>query len=331
MLNYYQSLLGYLADNIHKKESQAFLSWANILPDAIQRGLCEQRYGDLKRWRSALEKLPDTQPSHVELRNKVAIGVATDCDDGTWEFIDLQLRQLIPWRKGPMSIHGIDINTEWRSDWKWDRVIPHLAPLKGKTILDVGCGNGYHCLRSYGAGAERVIGIDPSPRFVVQFYMMKHFLGDVPVDVLPLGIESLPAEMQTFDTTFSMGVLYHRRSPMDHLRELKATLRSGGQLVLETLLIDGGIGDTLVPEGRYAMMNNVWFLPSAETLISWLKKCGFVNPRLVDIAKTTTDEQRATEWMTFHSLADFLDTNDISKTIEGHPAPLRGVFVADVH
>jgi tRNA (mo5U34)-methyltransferase len=331
MLNYYQSLLGYLADNIHEDQRKTFLSWAKILPDAIQHGLCEKRYGDLKIWLDALDNLPFTQPSHIELLDKVAIGAAHDCDDDTWATIDTQLKQLIPWRKGPMSIHGVDINTEWRSDWKWDRVIPHLAPLEGKIVLDVGCGNGYHCLRSYGAGAKRVIGIDPSPRFVVQFYMMKHFLGDVPVDVLPLGIESLPTEMQAFDTTFSMGVLYHRRSPMDHLRELKATLRPGGQLVLETLLIDGDVGDTLVPEGRYAMMNNVWFLPSADTLISWLRKCGFVNPRLVDIAKTTTEEQRATEWMNFHSLADFLDPNDDSKTIEGHPAPLRGVFVADVN
>jgi tRNA (mo5U34)-methyltransferase len=174
-----------------------------------------------------------------------------------------------------------------------------------------------------------VIGIDPSPRFVVQFYMMKHFLGDIDVDVLPIGIESLPHDLQSFDTTFSMGVLYHRRSPMDHLRELKATLSSGGQLVLETLLIDGELGEVLVPEGRYAMMNNVWFLPSADTLISWLSKCGFRNPRVVDIAPTTVEEQRATEWMTFHSLADFLDPNDSNKTIEGHPAPLRGVFVAE--
>ena len=127
-----------------------------------------------------------------------------------------------------------------------------------------------------------------------------------------------------------MGVLYHRRSPMDHLRELKATLRPGGQLVLETLIIEGGLGECLVPEGRYAMMNNVWFLPSATTLISWLKKCGFVNPRVVDITKTTLEEQRTTDWMTFHSLSDFLDPNDDTKTVEGHPAPLRGVFLAEM-
>ncbi|MFT6221708.1 MAG: tRNA (mo5U34)-methyltransferase [Candidatus Endobugula sp.] len=333
MLNHYQSLLHYLSDTSHQSKKQKLAEWATRLPQDIQAGLCEKRYGDLKQWRQALDALPttsnDTTHSLPQLCNKIAIGQAAECDAETLSEIKLQLQQLIPWRKGPMSIHGIHIDTEWRSDWKWDRVLPHLAPLEGRTVLDVGCGNGYHCLRSYGAGAQRVIGIDPSPRFVVQFYMMKHFLGDINVDVLPIGIEALPNDLHSFNTTFSMGVLYHRRSPMDHLRELKSTLSSGGQLVLETLLIDGKMGDTLVPEGRYAMMNNVWFLPSADTLISWLRKCGFRNPRLVDIATTTIEEQRATEWMKFHSLADFLDPNDNSKTVEGHPAPLRGVFVAE--
>jgi tRNA (mo5U34)-methyltransferase len=180
-----------------------------------------------------------------------------------------------------------------------------------------------------GAGAARVIGIDPSPRFVVQFYMLKHFIGPRPVDVLPVGIEALPANLRAFDTTFSMGVFYHRRSPMDHLRELRATLRPGGQLVLETLVIDGPAGAVLVPEGRYAMMNNVWFIPSCDTLLGWLRKCGFINPRVVDCTRTTTAEQRATPWMTFQSLPDFLDPADPTKTAEGHPAPLRAVFVAD--
>ena len=181
-----------------------------------------------------------------------------------------------------------------------------------------------------GEKAKSVLGIDPSPRFIVQFYMLKHFIDQaLPIDILPIGIEDLPVNLEFFDTTFSMGVLYHRRSPIDHLRELKATLKPGGQLILETLVIDGKLGDTLVPEGRYAKMNNVWFLPSIPTLVSWLSKCGFENPRCVDQNYTSIEEQRATDWMDFQSLPDFLDPNDSSKTIEGHPAPLRAVFVAN--
>jgi tRNA (mo5U34)-methyltransferase len=50
---------------------------------------------------------------------------------------------------------------------------------------------------------------------------------------------------------------------------------------------------------------------------------------MVDISTTSIEEQRSTDWMTFESLEDFLDPNDHSKTIEGHPAPTRAVFLAE--
>jgi tRNA (mo5U34)-methyltransferase len=303
--------------------------WIKILPQQLAANFNTERYGDLAGWLEALENLPEVSTDTVELSKEVSLSSLTPISTEDQQQIDASLRALIPWRKGPYTIHDIHIDTEWRSDWKWDRVLPHIDDLTDRTILDVGCGNGYHCWRMLGAGAKRVIGIDPSPRFIVQFRMLKHFIGEAAVDVLPLGIEDLPDNLQAFDTTFSMGVLYHRRSPMDHLRELKATLKPGGQLVLETLVIAGELGCTLVPEGRYAKMNNVWFLPSCETLVSWMKKCGYKNIKVVDLGTTTTEEQRATEWMTFHSLAEFLDPNDSTLTAEGHPAPMRAVIVAN--
>lgn len=322
MLNHYRGFLEFL-------QSQGLNHWAETLKQQLPAGLSEQRYGDLRDWRDALEELPAVKPRSFDLGTGVTIGKAHELTEAARTRIEDCFRRLIPWRKGPFSIFGVNIDAEWRSDWKWQRLLPHLPPLAGQ-VLDVGCGNGYHCLRMLGAGADRVTGIDPSPRFVVQFLMLKHFLGELPVDVLPITMEQLPPNLARFDTTFSMGVLYHRRSPMDHLRELKATLKPGGQLVLETLIIAGKEGQVLVPEGRYGSMRNVWFIPSAATLISWLRKCGFARPTLVDSNQTATAEQRSTEWMSFQSLANFLDPGDPNQTIEGHPAPLRGIFTATV-
>ena len=303
--------------------------WLEVLPAQIERGLSHERFGDLAQWIAALEALPVIDTDQIDLSTAVRLSSNEPVEEQQKQSIEAALARLIPWRKGPFHVHGTHIDTEWRSDWKWDRVLPHLEPLKDRTILDVGCGNGYHCWRMLGEGAQRVIGIDPSPRFVVQFHMIKQFMPTAPVDLLPVGIEDLPQNLQAFDTTFSMGVLYHRKSPIDHLRELKASLRPGGQLVLETLVIKGKLGEVLVPEGRYAKMNNVWFLPSCETLLSWMKKCGFKNPRVVDINQTGQDEQRSTDWMKFQSLPDFLDPEDPNRTDEGHPAPIRAVFVAE--
>ena len=213
--------------------------------------------------------------------------------------------------------------------------MPHIAPLDDRLVLDVGCGNGYHCWRIAEAGARCVIGIDPTAVFLAQFLAIHglaaavdpHFVGRV--TMLPLGIEDLPGDLDRFDTVFSMGVLYHRRSPLDHLGELRSALRAGGQLVLETLVIDGGVDQVLVPQGRYAKMRNVWFIPSTAMLEVWLMRSGFRRVRTVDVTPTTVEEQRSTAWMTFESLADFLDPADNRFTIEGYPAPQRAIVVAD--
>jgi len=303
--------------------------WAQVLATQIEQGLSQERYGDLASWLKALEDLPAITADRVQLNSsRVGAGCTTPLDAQTASLLRRALQRLHPWRKGPFELFGARIDTEWRSDWKWDRLLPGIDTLAGRRVLDVGCGSGYHCWRMLGEGAAEVIGIDPSPLFVVQFWALQKYLRQNNVWVLPLAMEQVPAKLQAFDTVFSMGVLYHRRSPFDHLQELRDCLRPGGQLVLETLVIEGGPGEILVPEDRYARMGNVWFLPSCDTLLGWLAKLGLAEPTLIDVTVTTTQEQRSTEWMTFHSLADFLDPQDASQTIEGYPAPRRAIVTA---
>lgn len=320
----YSSLIDFM------KHDEAFACWAERLPGQIDEGFSTRRHGDLPIWNTIINNLPDFSPASIDLdADLVRAGEAGDIDEAQRKQLKQQLMQLQPWRKGPFAVFGIHIDTEWHSDWKWNRIREHIKPLTGKTVLDVGCGSGYHCWRIKGAGAARVIGIDPSPLFVMQFHAVKKYLGDNQVDVLPVGIDDVPGKLQAFDTVFSMGVLYHRRSPLDHILQLKDCLKPGGELVLETLIIDGDENDVLVPEDRYACMKNVWFIPSVEQLLRWLKRCKFRNMRVVDIDQTSVEEQRATEWMTSQSLRNFLDPEDINKTKEGYPAPKRAVILAD--
>ncbi|AER32401.1 tRNA (mo5U34)-methyltransferase [Pantoea sp. PA1] len=301
--------------------------WLDVLPAQISDWQRENLHGHFRDWYKSLEYLPLLEPQRLDLLNSVSAD-RDDISDRHRQGIEKLLRNLMPWRKGPYSLYGTEINTEWRSDWKWERVLPHISSLAGRTVLDVGCGSGYHMWRMIGAGAHLVVGIDPMQLFLCQFEAVRKLLNDDRrAHLLPLGIEQLPA-LQAFDTVFSMGVLYHRRSPLDHLLQLKNQLVSGGELVLETLVIEGDVNQVLVPGERYAQMRNVYFIPSAEALKSWLEKCGFVNVRIVDFALTSTEEQRRTSWMTSESLAEFLDPDDSSKTVEGYPAPLRAVLVA---
>lgn len=304
--------------------------WLETLPEQVENSLQRLNHGDLHRWLDALEALPAFTPSSLGLDEPaVRIGEPGDLDERALARLRESLMALHPWRKGPFEIAGLKIDTEWRSDWKWERVIPHVSPLQGRWVLDVGCGSGYHAWRMAGAGAARVIGIDPTLLYVMQYFAIRHFLPEPkpPVDVLPLRLEDLPQGLRAFDTVFSMGVLYHRRSPFDHLFELRDALRSGGELVLETLVIEGGEGEVLVPRGRYAQMRNVWFLPTVAELACWLKRAGYRDIRCVDVSLTTVAEQRSTEWMQFNSLADFLDPEDPGKTLEGYPAPRRATLI----
>jgi len=325
--------------NHDQKEQVRLKGWLATSPLAAQTDslyamltqACEQaeKHGDYPRWQQALAQLPALAPSSLALdADAVRIGYASDCSEQQRAQLLSSLQALHPWRKGPFDFFATHIDSEWHSDWKWNRLKDAISPLDGRTILDVGCGSGYHCWRMRGAGASWVVGIDPGILFLMQFRAAQHYIQDEAVQFWPIGIDDLPTGMACFDTVFSMGILYHRRSPINHLLQLKGLLRKAGELVLETLVVVGDEQRCLLPAGRYAKMRNTWFLPSVAMLKLWLKRSGFHHIRLMDISPTTTDEQRSTDWMRFESLADFLDPADQSRTIEGYPAPLRAVFIA---
>lgn len=292
--------------------------------------LADLRHGDLPRWLAILDGLPDIRPSAVDLRNAVVIGAAEDCDPLQRAALMAALQSFIPWRKGPFELFGIQLDSEWRCQMKWDRLVPHLDDLHGRRVLDVGCGNGYYGLRLCGAGAEQVVGLEPHLPYVMQFRLLKRYLSGLPCHVLPAPLEAVPPDVCGFDTVLSMGVIYHHRKPIDHLMSLRRLLRPQGQLLLETLVVDGEAGYCLTPQERYARMPNVRFVPSVPTAVGWLKQCGFNQIDLADQSITTIQEQRQTQWMPFDSLAQALNPADNSLTIERLPAPRRALFTCSV-
>ena len=312
-----------------------FCEWQESLPEQFATVLSQRQHGKAEEWQLILAALPEINASSIDIgADCVRIGSTGDCDAETNAALKSLLKQLIPWRKGPYELFGIHIDTEWHSDWKWQRIQPHLTPLQNRRVLDVGCGNGYHMWRMLAEGAKLVVGADPSQFFLTQFHTLKKYAGQHPIHLLPFKSEDLPAfntefKGKGFDTVFSMGVLYHRISPIEHLQELKSFMRAGAELVLETLIIEDGGYEVLIPEDRYAKMRNVWFLPSPKLLVRMLERVGFKNIRVVDINQTSIQEQRSTEWMEFESLQDFLDPEDQAKTIEGYPPPRRAVVICN--
>lgn len=323
---WYQS---YLAGIGALHGNSAFNQWLAQAPDIVGQAIAGMRHGKLDDWCALLGQLPEWSNCECETGSP-AITVRSEAvlSQAQQDSLTNQLKQLAPWRKGPFDINGIVIDSEWRSDLKWERLAAHIAPLQDRLVLDVGCGNGYHCWRMAAAGARAVIGLDPVLLYLMQYFAIQHFVQAPNVFVLPLRLEALPSGVQAFDTVFSMGVLYHQRSPLQHLSDLRACLQPGGELVLETLVIEGDMQQLLVPKDRYARMKNVWFIPSVAMLEIWLQRTGFQNIRLLNKTITSSEEQRATAWSGTASLVDFLDPNNNSKTIEGYPAPCRAILLA---
>ena len=305
-------------------EQQPKDAWLAAVCQLGEARLQEHTHGDLPRWRAALAGLPPAEQAALLDAPTPRLGKTI----GELDTLREQLMAFHPWRKGPLQLGGVTIETEWRSDWKWQRVAPHID-LEGHRVLDIGSGNGYFGLRMLGAGAKYVVGIDPTLVFVMQWLACRHFSGAIPNYVLPLGIEDLPDIPAEMDTVFSMGVLYHRKDPVHHLQRIRSLLKNGGTMVLETLVLPRGREESLlVPEDRYARMRNVWAVPGTKKLVDWATQAGFMNVSVVDVTATTMREQRSTDWMCFESLEQALDPMDRGKTIEGLPAPVRAIVIA---
>lgn len=309
-------------------------AWVDILQRSADDILDPSRHGHMPMWQQTVQDLPAIPLTKAELNEPVVTFGSSHVTDTCQSLIREALQQFHPWRKGPFDLFGVQVDAEWRSDLKWERVAPHVN-FSAASVLDIGCGNGYYGWRMLGAGANRVMGLEPYPLYNMQHAIFKHYATDLPNHVIPAKDRVLeyfrnaaPREQSLFDVVLSMGVFYHSKDPIGHLESIRRALRSGGTAVLETLVIDGDENSVLVPRDRYAKMRNVWLIPSTQMLERLLRRAGFREVDVVDVTRTTPNEQRRTDWMRFESLENFLDADSPRTTVEGYPAPTRAVLIA---
>ena len=237
------------------------------------------------------------------------------------------LLDLKPWRKGPFNICGIEVQSEWDSAIKFNIIAPHLS-VEGKVIADIGCNNGYYSFRLLPLRPSKIVCFEPSAHCKMQFDLINAFVrSEICFEML--GVEDLAEYDCKFDCILCLGVIYHRTNPLDCLRILKNALNPRGELIIDTLIIEGQSEIALSPLS-YAKMKNVYFIPSISAFKNWLVRAGFREIELLCVKKTTSEEQRKTAWSGGESLEDFLDKEDKNKTIEGYSAPIRAYFKAKI-
>jgi tRNA (mo5U34)-methyltransferase len=290
--------------------------------------LSQEKKGFL-RYRTPLQSVHHLRASSCDFCGDVIrIGTASDLSRDDHLRLHQVLRGLMPWRKGPFSVFGIDIDSEWRSERKWNRLAPEVPDLAGKIVADIGCNNGYYMFRMVPHQPALVLGFEPYVHHYFTFHLLNTFAGQEQLQVEPLGIEHLPLFPGCFDVIFCLGILYHRPSPLEALRDLHTALRPGGWLLIESQAIAGNDPVALFPEQTYAKVPGTWFVPTAPCLRNWLVRIGFRDVRLFCEHAMSSAEQRRTAWMTFESYQDFIDKDNPALTIEGYPAPRRVFFKA---
>ena len=286
-----------------RQERQKWLTWKNIVP-----------------YQKAIKALPSCSDVEVKLGDKVEIQI----DNLSFELasqIEETARLMKPWRKGPFQINELFIDSEWQSQIKYNLLEPHFD-LKNKIVGDIGCNNGYYLFRMLTHEPKKLIGFDPSAIYYSQFQFINHFMqSDIVYELL--GVEHVEFYEHKFDTLFCLGVLYHRSDPVAMLKSLFKGLNKGGELILDTFMIDGEGEMCLTPRDRYSKIPNIYFVPTVSALKNWCYRAGFKTVEVLETMKTEANEQRKTEWIDTQSLEDFLDPEDSNKTVEGYPAPKR--------
>ncbi|MFK2821602.1 tRNA 5-methoxyuridine(34)/uridine 5-oxyacetic acid(34) synthase CmoB [Arcobacter sp. YIC-80] len=292
-------------EELQKKKNDC-RSWKNVQP-----------------WFDQLNKAREikTDELYVDYGDWFTIGKREDITQEQYDLIEETAKKLIPWRKGPFNLFGLEIDSEWQSNIKYNLIRPHFN-LKDKVVADIGCNNGYYMFRMLEDKPKRLIGFDPSALTLHQFEFINHFVKSEIIYEM-LGVEHLEFYNHKFDFIFMLGVLYHRPDPVGTLKSLARGLNSKGEILIDTFMIDGEEELCLTPNKRYSKIPNIYFIPTIPALKNWLSRAGFENIEVIATTITTNEEQRKTKWSFDQSLEDFLDPNDNSKTIEGYPAPKR--------
>jgi len=281
-----------------REERKRWMGWKNIAP--------------------LREIVDNLEESEVSVAFGDVVKIEGDFDN---EKIYRAAKGLMPWRKGPFEIGTTFIDTEWKSNIKYNLLRKHFN-LKDKRVADIGCNNGYYMFRMLEDAPKLLVGFDPSPLYKTQFDFINHFVkSDIVYELL--GVEHVEFYEEKFDTIFCLGVLYHRSDPVAMLKQLYKGLDKEGEVILDTFYIDGEDEMALCPEGSYSKIPNIYFVPTIKALKNWCIRAGFKSFEVLETNVTDAGEQRKTEWIEGQSLEDFLDPEDKTKTVEGYPAPQR--------
>jgi len=122
----------------------------------------------------------------------------------------------------PRSLHGLD------AAYEWPMLRSMLPDLRGKRVLDLGCGYGWHCRYLREQGARSVVGVDISRKMLER---ARELTDDAAIEYRQMPIEEIDFPASTFDVVISSLALHYIEGFGEICGKVQRCLVEGGSFV----------------------------------------------------------------------------------------------------
>ena len=103
--------------------------------------------------------------------------------------------------------------------------------IKGKDVLDLGCGGGYHTFHIKELGAKSVVGLDISRDFISEANKVLKTRPDVGIKFIEADASKMPLFDGIFDVVFSNFVIHYFEDSSEIFKEISRVLKPRGYFV----------------------------------------------------------------------------------------------------
>lgn len=154
------------------------------------------------------------------------------------------------------SQHGLEGAGEWH------QLQPLFPELHGKTVLDLGCGYGWHCKYAASRGAASILGIDQSRRMIAEAEKRN---ADDHITYRVCSLQAFEYPKDTYDLVVSNLVLHYIEDLEEIYRKVYHTLRSGGIFLfnIEHPTFTAGVNQQWSAEGYWPV--DRYYYPGERT------------------------------------------------------------------
>lgn len=155
--------------------------------------------------------------------------------------------------------------------------------LTGKTVLDIGCWDGFYAFECERRGAAKVLATDLWEAAGQDAFLLAHKelgskIGWMKADVYDLSMMLHPGER--YDVTLFLGVLYHLKHPLLALQEVADCTAPGGLVIVDTVVSHPAYDQPVMafcPGRELSDDPTNWWAPNPACMAAMLEEAGFTN------------------------------------------------------